>query len=439
MEAGMVINLVLFGVLLLLSAFFVAAEFAIVRVRSSRVDQLVLEGGKNASAVQRVTTNLDGYLAACQLGITITAIGLGWLGEPTVERMLLPVLDSIGMNSTFSHLLSFGIAFVLVTFFHVVFGELAPKTVAIQKSEQTSILLAPILITFHKLMYPFIWLLNGTANAFVRIFGIKPASEHEEAHSEEEIQLILSESYQSGKINETEFGYMSRIFTFDELVAREIMVPRTDMVCLYADKSLEENLAIIKKEEFTRYPVALNGKDNIIGIVNTKQFFLHHNNHPDFDLKKLLQPVLAVPEGIPVKTLLKKMQRDHVHMALLLDEYGGTSGLITIEDILEEIVGEIRDEFDKDEDKEIERLGESRYLVEGTALIGEVNQTLGVNLQLEAVDSIGGWLYNQQPELEIGVEWHYGPLTFIIREKEKHRIRKIEIFKHDLQNQEQAI
>lgn len=279
-------------------------------------------------------------------------------------------------------------------------------------------------------MYPFIWLLNGSANAMIKILGMKPASEHEEAHSEEEIRLILHESYQSGKINKTEYGYADRIFTFDELLAREIMIPRTDMVCLYANKPLKENLEIIKREQYTRFPVAKENKDNIIGIVNTKQFFLNYDNNPNFDFGSLLQPVMTVPDVMPIKQLLKKMQKEQVHIALLLDEYGGSAGLITIEDILEEIVGEIRDEFDKDEKRDIESLDANRFLIIGTALVDEVNYFLETKLEHEEVDSIGGWLYSKQPELEKGQPWDYEDLTFIVREREANRIRKIEIIKN---------
>lgn len=425
----MLINLFLIVILILLTAFFVATEFAVIRIRPSRVDQMVLEGKKNALAVQTVTSNLDGYLSACQLGITITALGLGWLGEPTVEKLLNPLFHMMGVGESLSHILSFGIAFLSITYLHVVLGELAPKTLAIQKAEAISVLTAPLIIFFHKIMYPFIWMLNGSANKLVRIFGIKSAGEHEEAHSEEEIRIILSDSYLSGKINKTEFGYVNRVFSFDDLLAREIMVPRTDMICLYADKSLEENMGIITKEQYTRFPVAKESKDHIIGFVNTKQFFLSYLSSPDFNFKSLLQPMMTVPEVMPVKALLKKMQKENVHIALLLDEYGGTSGLITIEDILEEIVGEIRDEFDKDEKKEIETLGENHYVVEGIALLNEINDVLGTDIIDENVDSIGGWLYGKQPELQIGVEWQYGSLTFIVRERDANRIRKIEIIK----------
>lgn len=422
----MLIKLLLFAALLVLTAFFVATEFAIIRIRASRVNQMVAEGVKNAKAVARVTTNLDGYLSACQLGITITALGLGWLGEPTIEQILHPLFDRMELSGEVSTLLSFIISFALVTYLHVVLGELFPKTLAIIMAERISQLTAPLIIGFYKVMFPFIWLLNGSANGLVRLFGFKPASEHE-AHSEEEIRIILSESYESGKINVSEYGYVSRIFDFDERLAREIMVPRTDMVCLYSDRTREQNIVIIKREQYTRFPVASGSKDNIVGILNTKQFFLHESLDAAEDIRALLQPVMSVPEVTPIKTLLRKMQQERVHIAILLDEYGGTAGMVTIEDILEEIVGEIRDEFDADEAKEIEKLSRNRFLVDGKALISEVNEASGLHLNSEEVDSIGGWLFNQKPDLPVNEPWTHDESTFIIRERDDNRIRKIEI------------
>lgn len=428
MDSGpIILKLFMIALLILLTAFFVATEFAIVRLRASRIDQLVLEGRKNALSVQKVTSNLDAYLSACQLGITITALGLGFLGEPTVEVLLTPVFDEFGLSSSISHALSIGIAFVVITFLHVVIGELAPKTWAIQKAEYISFLTAKPIIFFHALLYPFIWLLNGSANGLVRLFGLKPANDHEDAHSEEEIQIILSESYQSGKINNTEYGYVSRIFAFDEMLAKEIMVPRTDMMCLYTNNSVQDNLAIIRKEQYTRFPVASESKDNIVGMINTKQLFLEYEAGKPFDFKKLIHPVLSVSEVTPVKTLLKRMQQERVHIAILVDEYGGTSGLITIEDILEEIVGEIRDEFDTDERKEIEQLDHNCYLLDGKVLLDELSVLTGIAIQEEDVDTVGGWLYSKLLEPKKGKEFQFEHLKFIIRETSKNRIRKIEL------------
>ncbi|REK76641.1 hemolysin family protein [Paenibacillus paeoniae] len=424
----MAINLILFALLLLFTAFFVATEFAIIRMRTSRVQQMVDEGIKNAKAIQQVTSHLDGYLSACQLGITITALGLGWLGEPTIEKLVHPLFEWAGIQGQLASVLSFVIAFMLVTYLHVVLGELAPKTVAIIRSEKVSQFTAPAIILFYKAMYPFIWLLNGSANKLVRLLGFQPASEHD-AHSEEEIRMILSDSYESGKINKNEYGYVNRIFDFDERLAREIMVPRTDMVCLYIENSKDENIDIIKKEQYTRFPVAKGDKDNIIGILNTKNLFLHDFKDSEASvLKKLLQPPLSVPDAIPINQLLRMMQLERVHLAILLDEYGGTSGLITIEDMIEEIVGEIRDEFDEDEEQEIVRLEQEHYLVDGKALLSEVNEAAGLQLPSNEADTIGGWLYMQQPDLPEGGRWSYGNAIFVIKERDEHRIRKIEIF-----------
>ncbi len=426
------LQLLLIAILIIATAFFVATEFAIIRIRSSRVDQLVLEGKKNALAVKKVTHNLDGYLSACQLGITITALGLGWLGEPTVEKMLHPAFEYFGLPNEITSLLSFFIAFFLITFLHVVLGELAPKTLAIQKAEMISFMFAKPIIGFYKIMYPFIWLLNGSANRIIRWFGLKPVKEHEDAHSEDELRIILSESYQSGKINKTEYGYVNRIFAFDDLLAREIMVPRTDMVCLYVDKPLKENIRIIKEEQYTRFPVVRENKDNVIGMMNTKEFFLHFDDNPELDFAKLIHPALTVPDVMPVKTLLKNMQQRQAHIAVLVDEYGGISGMVTIEDILEEIVGEIRDEFDTEETAQVEKISDNHFIVDGKVSITHINDLIGAEIENEEVDTIGGWLYGQNSELKKGSEWQFNGIAFIIREKEKHRVKKIEIYKNDV-------
>lgn len=397
------------------------------RLRGSQISQMVIEGKKNALAVQRVSANLDGYLSACQLGITITALGIGALAEPAFEQLLLPVFDWANISPSVSHPLAFLFAFVIATFLHVVVGELAPKTVAINIPEKIGQITSPLIIWFYRILYPLIWFMNGSANLLVRLFGMKPASEHGDAHSEDEIRLILSESYESGKINKAEYGYVNRIFTFDEMLAKEIMVPRTDMVCLFTNHSLKENFEIIRKEQYTRFPVAEGSKDNIIGMINTKQLYLQYDNNPDFDFKGLIQPVLTVSEVTPVKNLLTRMQLERVHIALLLDEYGGTSGLITIEDILEEIVGEIRDEFDGDERREVEKLSDTNYLFDGKVSLIEVKELTGLDFEHEEVTTIGGWLYSHIPDPAVGKSIVHDNVTLIIREMNRYRVRKVEV------------
>lgn len=422
------LNLVLVAILIGLSAFFVAVEFALVRVRPSRIDQMIAEGNKRALAVKQAVANLDGYLSACQLGITITSLGLGWLGEPTVEKILHPVFESLQIPEAVSSFLSFVIAFASITYLHVVVGELAPKTIAIRKAETVALLTSTPIIWFNRIMYPFIWLLNGSANQLVKLFGIKPASEHEDAHSEEELQIIINESFESGKINQAEFGYVSRIFAFDEMLAKEIMVPRTDMVCLYVNRTNEENLEIIREEQYTRFPVVNESKDDIIGIINTKQFFLElYGNDEPVDLSSLIQPVSAVHETTPVKDLLKKMQKDGVHIAVLVDEYGGTSGIVTIEDVLEQIVGEIRDEFDADEVEDIQVINENYVIMDGKVSLSKVNDMFMSSLDADEWDTIGGWLYSHRPEMNEQEEYEFENLIFVLLEKDKNRFYKVAV------------
>lgn len=436
MDGSIGLNLFLVVLLIAFTAFFVMTEFAIVKIRTSRIDQLVLEGRKNSLAAKKVVSNLDGYLSACQLGITITALGLGYLGESTFEAIFHSLFDKLGIPTEFAGAMSFLFAFIFMTYIHVVIGELAPKTLAIQKAEMITLMTAKPIIWFYRVMYPFIWVLNGSANGLVRIFGLHPASEHEEAHSEEELRMILSDSYESGKINQSEYGYVSRIFAFDDLLAKEIMVPRTDMVCLYVDKPLATNLQIIKREQYTRFPVVRGDKDQVVGMVNTKQFFLEFDDNSNIDLSKLIHPAMTVSEAIPIKKLLKKMQQEGTHMAVLIDEYGGTSGMITIEDILEEIVGEIRDEFDDDEERDLLQPEPNRLIVNGKVSINRVNDLLHCDLNTDDLDTIGGWLYGHNSELVKGDTWIYRDLQFTVLEKKTHRYTKLEIVKDATDEQE---
>ncbi|MCS0671811.1 hemolysin family protein [Cytobacillus firmus] len=431
------INLLLIALLIALTAFFVATEFAIVKVRVSRIDQLIAEGNKRAIAAKRVVTHLDEYLSACQLGITITALGLGWLGEPTVEKLLHPVFERFEIAESLTHILSFGIAFALVTFLHVVVGELAPKTVAIQKAEAVTMAFAAPIIWFYRLMFPFIWFLNGSARVLVGIFGLKPASEHEIAHSEEELRILLSESYKSGEINKNELKYVNNIFEFDERIAKEIMVPRTEMITIASDDTIEEIMQTIQTENYTRYPVEDGDKDNIRGFINVKEFLtasLTNRITPEnLELDSFINPVIHVIESIPIHDLLVKMQKERIHIAILMDEYGGTSGLVTVEDILEEIVGEIRDEFDEDEVPEIRKLNDNHYILDSKLLIDDVNNLLGTDFEHEDVDTIGGWFLTQHMEAEIGTEIEADGYTFKVHEKDGHQLHYLEVFKSKTQ------
>ncbi|MDM5226758.1 hemolysin family protein [Cytobacillus sp. NJ13] len=426
------LNLFLLFFLIALTAFFVASEFAIVKVRTSRIDQLIMEGNAKARSAKQVISSLDEYLSACQLGITITALGLGWLGEPTIERLLHPVFESINLQASLTHILSFVIAFSVVTFLHVVIGELAPKTFAIQKAEAITLSFSKPLILFYRIMYPFIWILNGSARIITGLFGLKPVSESEMAHSEEELRIILSESLKSGEINPSEYQYVDRIFEFDNRIAKEIMVPRTEIVTLPEDSSLAEILDLILNERYTRYPVTAGDKDNILGIINVKEILTDcvrkkcEGKHP---LRQYIKPVIRVIETIPIHDLLLRMQKERSHMAILLDEYGGTAGVVTVEDILEEIVGEIRDEFDADELPFVQKSGENHYILDAKLLISEANDLLGTSLSDDDVDTIGGWIMTQKYDVTQGDFIEEEGFRFIIKEMEGHHISYIEVVK----------
>ncbi|WP_050616682.1 hemolysin family protein [Bacillus testis] len=427
-----ILNLVILALLIALTAFFVASEFAIVKVRSTRIDQLVEEGRAGALSAKKVITHLDEYLSACQLGITVTALGLGWIGEPTILSIFSPVIDKIDMPSSVSHVLSFILAFSIVTFLHVVIGELAPKTFAIQKAESITLIVSKPLMIFYKVMFPFIWILNGSARIVASMFGLKPASEHEIAHTEEELRIILSDSFKSGEINQSEFKYVNKIFEFDDRIAKEIMVPRTEIVTLAKDDELEHAFSVVKEEKFTRYPIIDGDKDRVIGMVNVKELFTHMlslDSYEEKNLEPLVRPIIRIIETVPIQELLLKMQKERIHMAILMDEYGGTSGLVTVEDILEEIVGEIQDEFDLDEVAEIRKIKEDNYIIDAKVLISQVNDLFGLDISDEDIDTIGGWILTENYEAKQGDTISYENYHFTILEMEDHHISYIEVTK----------
>lgn len=428
------------AILIAFTGFFVAAEFAIVKIRSSRIDQLVAEGKRGALAAKKVTTNLDEYLSACQLGITVTAMGLGWLGEPTIEKLLHPLFEKWNLNPSISSVLTFGLAFMIMTYLHVVVGELAPKTMAIQKAERVTLLLAGPLMMFYKVMYPFIWVLNGSARVITGLFGLKPASEHEVAHTEEELRLILSDSYESGEINQAEYKYVNNIFEFDNRIAKEIMVPRTEIVGFYLEDSVEEHMKVIQNERYTRYPIFGEDKDDIIGMVNVKDFFIRYMTEDQKDLSSIrsyTRPIIEVMETTPIHDLLLQMQKKRIPMAVLYDEYGGTAGIVTLEDILEEIVGEIRDEYDEDEAPPIQHVNEQHIIVDGKVLISEVKDLFGLHIEEDDVDTIGGWIMMQNHEIEEGQHVEAEGYEFKVLEKDAYQIKRVEIRKMEQEQEEE--
>ncbi|KMN39904.1 hemolysin family protein [Lysinibacillus capsici] len=426
-----IINLSIFTILLALTGFFVATEFAIVKVRSSRLDQLVAEGNKKAVAAKHVVQHLDEYLSACQLGITVTALGIGMVGEKTFEFMLHPLFEIIGISDKYMTIFTIGTAFAIATFLHVVVGELAPKTAAIQKAESITLLFAKPIMFFYKIMYPFIWFLNGSARVLVGLFGMKPASEHELSHTEEELRLLLSESFKSGEINKSELKYVNNVFEFDERIAREIMVPRTEIIGIEQNESFTNIIHYIASEKYTRYPIYDGDRDNILGFINAKELLtqglLEQLTDDSLVLEDFINPVIRVIETMPIQELLVRMQKERIHMAILMDEYGGTSGLVTVEDILEEIVGEIRDEFDDDEIADIRKITDHHYLLNAKMLVEDVENLLNITLDAEEVETLGGWFLTVNNGIKASKNIELGSYIFSIYEQQGHQIHYIEV------------
>lgn len=427
MDIITVLNIALLIILIALTAFFVASEFAVVKIRTSRVDQLVAEGNKKAILAKKVVTDLDYYLSACQLGITVTALGLGALGKPTVERLLYPVFEYLNVSASVSSVASYAIAFILVTFLHVVVGEMAPKTMAIQFSEKLTLLLSPPLYWFGKIMYPFIWALNGASRVILRGFGVKPAG-HEQAYSEDEIKIIMNQSYEGDENNKTKLSYLENVFVFDERDAKDIMVPRTELVTLSLNMTYDDIIPILDEHNYSRYPVIEDGdKDRIVGVVNVKKILPDMVALREHQLVDFVREIPYVSEVTSIQDAMIKMQQERVHMAVVVDEYGGTSGIITMEDILEELVGEIRDEFDADEVADIQETGENQYLINGRVLLDELERQFGLVFEgNEEMDTVAGWIQFQKGVgVEQGDTIEHGDYVWTVVDAENFHIKQV--------------
>jgi len=386
------VNLFIALVLIGLNAFFVAAEFALVKVRDSRIQQLEQEGSSRARVVRRVLGDLDSYLSVCQVGITVASLALGWVGEPAVSHLIRPLLEAVGVGSgRVVEVVSVVLGFGVITYAHLVFGEQAPKYFAIQKSEKVSLWISRPLDVIRLPFQPIVWIVNTSTNFMLRPWGIR-LGEDMEAHSEEELRIMISSSTASGILDPEERDYLNNIFDFGDTVAREIMVPRPDIEALPHDAPLEELAEKAAFGRYTRYPVYEDDPNRILGAVHVKDLFRAAKEDPeDFDIRPLIRDCLVVPENKPIEQLLRGFQERKLQMAIVIDEWGSVEGLITIEDVLEEIVGEIQDEFDEDE-ASIEEIGENLFAIDGRIPISDVNDRFELDLPNEDFDTIGGYV-----------------------------------------------
>jgi CBS domain containing-hemolysin-like protein len=424
-------NLLLVFFFVLCTAFFVAAEYSVIRSRMSRIEQLAAEGNKKALRVKHIVCRLDEYLSACQLGNTLTNLALGWLGESTIERLLQPLFVLLRIPASLTGMLSFLIAFLLLTFVEVVIGELAPKTFAIRMAEPLAMFLARPLMIFFKITYPFSWIMTRSARLVTGLFGLKPVTGEETSHTEAELRLILSEGYKSGIINPSEFRYVTNIFELDDRVAKESMVPRTEIAFVCLEDSLGQFIERTAKEPHSQYPVIEGGdKDRVVGMVEMKEVlidYLHRSLDPEGNLQPYVKPVIQVIDTISAQDLLLKMQKEYIPLAVLIDEFGGTSGLITIKDMIRKIVEDGRDARDAEGQPVIEKLPDGRYNVSGKLPLADVNRLLGTKLEEEGVYTLGGWMMNQKYELHENDKIGEEKCDFIVRDMEDRQIRRVEI------------
>ncbi|AYD41482.1 HlyC/CorC family transporter [Clostridium fermenticellae] len=418
-------NFIIVILLIFMNGFFVATEFSMVKVRKSRIETLVLEGSKGAKHTLKVINDLNSYLSACQLGITLASLGLGWIGEPAVSDAVMPFFKFLGINGVSAYSISFVLGFAIITTFHIVLGELSPKSIAIINTEKIAIYTALPLIIFYRITYPIMWLFNCSTNIVVKIFGISQTNEGEDFYTDDEIKLLVEESYKHGLIDKTELTLVDNIFDFSDKTVKEVMIPRTDMACIFMEDSFDKIIEKTLHEQLTRYPVCKGNKDNIVGFIHIKDLYRQKIEGNSTNIEKIIRDIKFVPESLSISELFKMFQKDRSQLAIVIDEYGGTYGLVTIEDILEEIVGDIQDEFDE-ETSEIVRTDDNGYIVDGKLSIDDINELLNIDIDSDNIDTVGGWVYsNLKLYPQVNDEVIYKNYKFTVLKCNRKRVSRI--------------
>lgn len=427
-------GLFLVVLLVLVNGFFVAAEFALVSVRRTRIEQLTNEGNTLARLTHRVIQDLDLYIAATQLGITMASLGIGFIAEPAIEHLVSPSLLQWGMAPGSVTTLSFALAFGLSTALHIVFGELAPKSLALQRAEQVSLAISIPLIAFTTVFRPVIWLLNVTGNGVVRMFGLKPVPGHHSAHSEEEIRMIVSASRQEGVLEEQEKELLNNVFDLSDTPVRAIMTPRVDMIALDESASLRRFMAINEEHQYSRVPIYRETNDKIVGIAYIGDVLKHLDRLDEVTVSEVARPAVFAPENMKVIDLFSLFQKKKTHMAIVVDEFGGTAGVVSLEDALEEVVGEIYDENDEpEEEKQVIDLGDGTYVFDAMISVDEVEKTLAIDLDDEIqgnYETLSGFLFHKFEYIpQVGEEVEAEGWTFHVAEADERRVMKIRAYR----------
>ncbi|TKB95778.1 hemolysin family protein [Pedobacter cryophilus] len=423
-------NIFLTIFLVFLNGFFVAAEFAIVKVRGSQIEIKAKTGSKVAGVAKHMIAHLDGYLAATQLGITLASLGLGWVGEEVMSNLVLNIFSLLSLPISASLAVSLGhiLAFTIITVLHIVFGELAPKTLAIQKPVATTMAIAFPLQFFYIVFRPFIYVLNGFANVILKLLGVNAANAHESIHSSEELQYLLDQGKESGALDKAEHELIKNVFDFNERVVKNIMVPRTKISAVELGCKQEELLDTIISEGYSRVPVYDETIDRIVGIVHAKDILSLIVRHEKFNLKDIIRKPMFVPESKKINDLMAELKLKRIQIAIVLDEFGGTAGMVTLEDIVEELVGEIQDEYDE-EKAIVEKISDNEFIVTASATVYDVNEFLPHDLpEDEDYDTVVGLLseiFGKIPE--VGETKEFNGYTFTILKKIDQNIESVKL------------
>lgn len=415
-------------VLVAANAFFVAAEFALVASRRTRIDAMVRKGDRKAKLAQKAIQSLDRYISGTQLGITAASLGLGWVGEPALAGAIGNTFQGLPapFNAIATHAVASTIAFIIITFLHVVLGELAPKAVALLYPEATSRWVAAPLIGFTEATNPFIWVLNGSANALLRLFGMRPASEAERVHQPEEIVMIARQTQVAGQLASQDVRMIEGVFEFTEKHARDVMTPRTEVLALPADLTIADAVRRAADAGRSRYPVYRESLDDIVGIVHVKQLLRWMATRPAEPVTAVMREALFVPGTREVEDVLTDLKRLKAQMAVVLDEYGGTAGIVTMEDLIEEIVGEIYDEYDVAEPAP--EVGADGVVLRGDTEIEDVNKRFGLKLSEDDYTTIGGFVFGELGRLpKSGDRIQVKGATFVVTDMDGRRVGKLKM------------
>lgn len=435
------INIFVILFLLFVNAFFVAAEFSLVKVRKTRLEQLSNEGNSNAKKALKLVNDVNRMLAAAQLGVTIASIALGWVAESTIVQIIEPVIGFFTASHSVvsAHVIAVPISFILVTYFHVLLGEQLPKCISLRHPETLSLMIATPMDMFITLLKPFVWLLEVSGN---KILAACHANSEDASlvHSTEELDMLVDASYNEGVLNETEAEMLHNMFKFSDLMAKQVMIPRTDMVCIPNDISYEELNKTAMENQYTRYPVYEENIDKILGFIHVKDLYTMNMTKENYSINKLIRPLILVPETMTLDNLIIEFKKRHCQIAVVIDEFGGTSGLITLEDVLEEIIGDVQDEFDDDAEADIKEIGENTYIANGMMRIDEFVDFFDLKesqFEEDDVDTIAGLVVKLLGRIaETGDSVSFNGLTFTVKEIDGARITKLQIYREPVIEEE---